>query len=195
MVVVQMKRMVCMVSVMLSAYLLVGCASTTSIGEQQVAHLTQWTLAGRVSIQQGKTAHHGRLSWAEKDKVSQIDLVGPFGQGGMKLKITPFSSELQAAGRQYMAADPEQLIAAATGDIIPVMGLKRWLLGIPNRTGRADVIRNPAGVTLTIIEDGWTIHYTEWSQVGAYTLPVRLSAERGALKIRVVIQDWQLPRT
>ena len=42
-------------------------------------------------------------------------------------------------------------------------------------------------------QGGWQITYHEFRPVSAGRLPARLSATAGDVRVRIVVDDWQLP--
>jgi hypothetical protein len=74
------------------------------------------------------------------------------------------------------------------------------MLGIPAppdgtvaTTGETSVAATttPTGFT----QDGWTVSLDEMRTVGAWRVPARLSASSGDVRLRMVVDDWQLPAT
>ena len=44
----------------------------------------------------------------------------------------------------------------------------------------------------SLTQDGWQVTYGAYVAAGAETLPARLTLERDAVRVRLLVEDWQL---
>ena len=136
------------------------------------------------------------VNWAQQGQRFAIDLIGPFGQGGVRVSGDGQAVELQTGRETLRAADPDRLLARATGVALPISGLRYWIRGLPapEDAAPARVTRDGQGRIARLEQNGWRIDYPNYVQVQGLTLPQRIEASRGpALRITIVIGNWTLP--
>jgi outer membrane lipoprotein LolB len=128
----------------------------------------------------------GRFVWAETERHTQVDLLGPLGETLVRLKVGSQVSELQSKQGIETAAEPEQLVEKYFGAPLPVTGLRHWLRG-QDKSGQH---RAPQSFE----EDGWRLEYMQMFP-GRNELPriVRLqrALPEGTIEIRLVIDEWR----
>ena len=55
-----------------------------------LSRLQNWDLTGRLSIRQGDEAWHATIRWQQHEDSYSIDIIGPLGQGGLRLQGAAF---------------------------------------------------------------------------------------------------------
>ena len=135
---------------------------------------------------------HAAFEWRQRGEDLALTLSGPFGQGALRLLRTGGRVRLiDGRGAVREADSAEALVAAATGAELPVSGLRHWLLGRP-APGRAH--RWVEGAARPRLEqDGWTIDYQAYADIGGHRLPARLRLTRPGVKLKLVIDAWDVP--
>ena len=105
-------------------------------------------------------------------------------------------SERQAHLRE-VALDAEAAQAglqARLGADLPWGHLRYWMLGLA-APGDAAVQESGAAPWRVIEQAGWRLAYESFAAVQGVNLPKRFSAERGTVKVRVIVDRWSPGQT
>jgi len=187
--------------------LLAGCvtartdrSTTLDWPEQQalLGSLPGYGLNGRVAVRVGQEGWQANAAWRQRAEVSEVELSGPFGAGSMLLRLS--GAELQVVDSQgdILRGDKAtQALTARLGFSPPLAALRYWLLALPAPDGGAAVPVYAGDGTLTQLEQqGWQLRYenyrSEAAPGGTVRLPAKLTATRDAVRLRLVIDRWQL---
>ena len=79
---------------------------------------------------------------------------------------------------------------------LPLAQLRYWMLGVPAPVGGglgSSPVQMATGPVPGFVQDGWVVTLDESRVVGAWRLPVKLSATTSGVRIKLVVDDWQLP--
>jgi outer membrane lipoprotein LolB len=199
-----------------AAAVLAGCATTASRApmpplppaeraaalarqesrEAALAAQPGWSLGGRVALANGSRGGSGRIEWLQHEDRFEVALSAPITHKGWRLRGDAGSAVLEGLdGGPRRGSDPGALLKEATGWDIPVAALGSWVRGAraPAPDAGAAQLRFAADGRLSRLQqDGWTLDYDDWRpQPGGGELPMRISAERDAARIRLVVDDWR----
>lgn len=160
-----------------------------------------WRLEGRVAVSNGRDGGSGRIDWTQESGRYEITLSAPVTRQSWRLAGGQGSATLNGVeGGPRSSADADTLLREATGWEIPVAALGCWIRGAradATRFGDATLSFNagPDGHLARLMQDDWTIDYTEWQPASAAmpALPQRLVATRGDAKVRVIVDQWSAP--
>ncbi len=154
------------------------------------AALTNWSARGRLGINSPAQSGSGAFDWQQQPGLSQVNLRGPAGMGGLILTLRGQQWEVAASdGSTYSADAARAELEQRLGVVLPLESLSRWLRGLPDdRSGYQWLDADQA----TLVQAGWQIHYDAWAQQGAVRLPVRLSLSKDEVRVTVKIQEWRL---
>jgi outer membrane lipoprotein LolB len=175
--------------------LLTACAALPPVPPPARDHLADFTLEARFVLRLNPPGGEpqsagGRLSWEHRANRDYILIANPLGVGIAEIDATPALSRLKTAdGAVREADDADSLMAAATGERLPVAQLPAWLLG---RSGPAGVLERDAQQRpLSLIEAGWRIDYA-YDDFAADALPARITLRRAeVVELRLRIETWQ----
>ena len=194
-------------------------ANPASSSGNTAALLTQhWQADGKLAIRQIATqntrgsAHTLRFNWHQQGENYTALLSGPLGFGRIEIQQTKQRISLTRGKTRVEAKDVDQLFFQQTGLSLPVSYLRYWALGIPapqhGFTATPTSIVSPeddAGGSQTsssqpsakaikgFLQDGWDVSYTGAQQIDSYTLPVKLIADNGDIKVVIAFKHWDLP--
>lgn len=177
--------------------LLGGCAQLPqrAAGTWQPPDWPEWSLRGRVAVHAGEQGWHANLSWRQTPAGYQLELSGPLGQGAVRMHGDDVGVTLERAdGLRDWAPDADDLLARNTGWILPVGGLRYWVLGraVPERPAQWE--RDADGRPLRLRQDGWDIRYSSYQdQPGRAPMPKRIDLERDGIRARLLIDAWTGP--
>lgn len=182
-----------------AALALSGCAAPPRAPEgvtrPDPAVLHQWSASGRMAIAAGTDGGSGSFDWVQDGATSRLDLRGPLGAGAVRLVVTPGTLSLADGSGRVLDADAARAdLQARLGAELPWDHLRFWLLGVPAPGVEATVLDQDAAPWRLIEQAGWRLAYDSFDVVGGLNLPKRLTAERGAVRVRVLVDTW-LPGT
>ena len=161
--------------------------------QAHLAALGDWSFSGRVGFVNGKDSGSGSLDWAQRAGVTTLDFHGPLGAGAVHMEGDASALHVKTSrGDDFVTTDPEEDLGARLHQPLPVLSLRYWVLGIPDPA--ADFTKSSAGSELKSLDQrGWHVEYQEYTRVQGYTLPVKLTLERDAVRIKVAVSEWSLP--
>ena len=193
---------------------LAGCATTASRGplpaaaqaaamrrqvEREavlVAH-ADWTLAGRVALSNEGRGGSGRIDWTQRGDAFEVELSAPITRKGWRLVGAPGTAVLEGLdGGPRAGADAALLLRAATGWDIPVQALAHWVRGARAPGSESRLAFDAEGRLASLRQDGWTLEYDDWqapADLAGPSLPMRVTAERGSARVRLVVDAWSEP--
>jgi len=159
-----------------------------------VEALTDWQVHGRVAVRSDDDGWSADFDWQQRGESYRIRLRGPFGQGGIELHGDSHGVWLNRQDKAPLyARNVEHLLKAETGWQLPVLGLSDWLRGLPVDTQPAALDWDQQGRLQTLQQDGWDIAYGRYRDVGERQLPDKLQLLRDQLRVKVVVDEWQIP--
>ena len=178
------------------ALALAGCAAPPRAPEGETrpdpAVLNQWSASGRMAVAAGSDGGSGSFDWAQDGTTSRLDLRGPLGAGAVRLVVTPQTLSLADGSGRVLDADVARAdLQARLGADLPWGHLRYWLLGLPAPGVEATVRDQDAAPWRVIEQAGWRLAYDSFEVVGGLSLPRRLTAEREAVRVRVIVDAWR----
>lgn len=179
---------------MLAALALAGCAAAPRAPHGTLADpaaLRDWTATGRMAIVAGEDGGSGSFSWAQHDATTRLDLRGPLGAGGLRVVVAPGSMSLaDAGGRELDAEAARAELEARLGADLPWQHLRYWMLGLAAPGDAATVQDGSASPWRVIEQSGWRLAYDSFVRVHGIELPQRFTAQRGSLRVKVLVDEW-----
>ncbi|MGN6092511.1 MAG: lipoprotein insertase outer membrane protein LolB, partial [Luteibacter jiangsuensis] len=159
-----------------------GDALTLGLQEQREKALgdtDHWTLEGRLSVSNGKDSGSGSLTWRQDGARYEFTVRAPVTGRSFRLTGGPEGAELEGLdGGPRRGPDAESLMASAVGWQIPMVELKRWVLGLRADGGAADIAFGADRLPSRIVQDGWTVDYKQWDAARQPPMPSKVFAER-----------------
>ena len=160
----------------------------------QLQALDHFDFKGRVALSAAGNGVNANLRWSQNGTRSQLALEGPLGVGGTH--ITANGEELDivnARGEHITSAAAHAELTSRLGFDIPLPSLRYWILGVPDPAQPAEEVLDPAGQRLSALtQDGWHVAYAQYTAVHGETLPARLTLERDTVRVKLLVEDWQL---
>jgi len=175
------------------ALIIAGCVTHSvqpvSTEYTDPSQLHHWSAQGRMGITGVPQGGSGNFSWQQRDAVSDVSLRGPLGMGAISITLDDTLHITTANGARYDADAAPNELEARLGTSVPVKQLSFWLRGIP-ASGKYQWFNDDDKKVLQ--QDGWRIEYTDSIPMGALQLPKKITATKGAVRIRAVIEEWNL---
>jgi len=151
-------------------------------------------LSGRVAVATGHDGFNANLHWEQQGARSQLMLEGPLGAGAVQISASGNDLDIVTARGEHVdrtAAHAE--LATRLGFDPPLPSLRYWILGVPDPAQPATEELDQQQQRLQgLTQGGWHIDYTRYVAVGAESLPTRLTLKRDAVRVRLLVDDWQL---
>lgn len=160
----------------------------------QLQSLTHYAFSGRVAVAAAGNGFNASLHWSQDGARSQVALEGPLGIGAVQLVAEGDTLQmLSARGEPLAAQAARRELSARLGFELPLASLRYWLLGIPDPAQPAQEELDGAQQRLnSLTQQGWHVAYAAYTAVAGAPLPARVTLERDTVRVRVIIDAWQL---
>ncbi len=161
--------------------------------QQQLLQVQRWDLQGRVGIEAAKDNWTASVTWKNEAEHYQMRFMAPLSQGTFELVGGPGHVQLRTPEKTLEAVDPRQLMQDNLGWSLPVYGLRYWMLGlpVPNRDTQ-ELHIDQAGHLVDLRQNGWRISFLRYKKVGELEVPDKMYLQNDPVKIRLVVEEWQL---
>lgn len=183
----------------LAVFLLGGCASVPPAGPAGAgrpadpAELTQWMARGRIALTAHGEGGSGSFVWQQRSELTELTVRGPLGAGGLRIVTDGTTLEVEDGSGQPLDGDAARAaIERRLGVGLPLAQFRYWMLGVP----APETPGGPSAGASTVgpvVQGGWTVEYEAFQPAGPWSLPARLTATAPEARVRIVIDDWQLP--
>jgi outer membrane lipoprotein LolB len=164
-----------------------------SVRRPALQALSRFGLNGRVAVAVGKQGFNAGLRWTQDAAVTHLALTGPLGAGGVE--VTANGSELgvvTANGKHLGNATARSELQDKLGFEPPLTSLRYWVLGVPDPAAPAAVQLDSQQRLRQLTQNGWRIEYGAYMPVGAEWLPRLMTLRRQDVRVRMVVDGWQL---
>ena len=164
-----------------------------SVRRPELQALGRFGLNGRVAVAVGNRGFNAGLRWMQSAAVTQLALTGPLGAGGVE--ITANGDDLSVVtsnGKRLGNTAARTQLEDKLGFEPPLASLRYWVLGVPDPAAPAAVQLDSQQRVTQLTQDGWQIDYSAYMPVGAEWLPRLLTLRRQDVRVRMVVDGWQL---
>ena len=188
------------VSLLAHAFI-VGCASTGSAilpdlhqwdtRKAVLVEIDDWEFSGRIGVRAGDDGFNGKLWWRQDGPVYRARISGPIGVGAVFVN---------GDGREVTLTDTDGVVTELDdaefdlrdryGWTIPVTSLRYWALGIPDPSSPSEVQFNDDGNVGSLRQQDWAVTISAYAEGGGQSMPRRLVAVSGNIRVRLVIDEW-----
>lgn len=168
---------------------LASVAAAWQARQAALASRDRFLLLGRLAVKGGGLS--GQLRWQQEGAGYRLRLAGPLGAGA--LKIEGDGRETRIAGRDIdlVTTEPEQVLAARTGWMLPLAALRWWVLGLPEPGEPADLQLDDRGRLVGLVQRGWTLRF-EGYDAQQPALPGLVEARRGEAQATLRVESMAL---
>jgi len=164
-----------------------------SVRRPALQSLDRFGLNGRVAVAVGQQGFNAGLRWAQSGEMTHLALTGPLGAGGVE--VTAEGADLSVVtsnGKRLGSAAARAELEDKLGFEPPLTSLRYWVLGVPDPDAPASVQLDSQQRLTQLTQKGWRIDYTAYMPVGAEWLPRLLTLRRQDVRVRMVVDAWQL---
>jgi outer membrane lipoprotein LolB len=155
--------------------------------------LQEWTASGRLALAANGEGGSGTFTWEQQSEATALTIRGPLGAGA--LQVTSDGRSLAVTDGEGRHLDTEQaqvLLRKRLGADLPLGELRYWMLGVPSPGSPASVADAAEPPRRVIEQSGWRIGYDSFRPAAGVSLPERFTASQGGVRLRVVVDDWQV---
>jgi outer membrane lipoprotein LolB len=159
-----------------------------------LATADHFILSGRLAASHASQGISAGLHWQQQGTDAQLALSGPLGFGGARVSLSAESISIRTNdGRELTGDAAMSEFTRLLGFEPPLQSLRFWVVGVPDPTGGPAMPMLDDQQRLShLVQDGWNIAYDAYLPVRRQWLPRRLTITREDLRLRVVIDEWQL---
>jgi outer membrane lipoprotein LolB len=179
------------------AVLMASCASRPPVslpGEAaDPGALSSWRMDGKLGFRSPEKNGSAWVNWVQRGSAYQLQLNGPFGAASTRIVGDRDHAILSQSGREDIAAATgEELTEWLFGWAFPVSEMAWWIKGLPAPNTRVDKLTRAADGRLASLEQqGWSLVFSDFSEVDSWVLPGRIRGSRGPYAFTLVINTWR----
>jgi outer membrane lipoprotein LolB len=164
-------------------------AYKTRAGE--ISAIANWSLSGRLSLDDGEDGGSGKLQWRVSPESSSLDFFAAMGRGAWYLEVSETGASLRDSEGVHTAVDVETLVMQKLGWPVPVEALHWWARGLiaPGKAQTREV--DAQGLLVSLNQFGWNINISRYDEFNGQLLPVRLEARHKNYRVKMAISQWQ----
>ena len=179
--------------------LLASCSTLPKhapVVEVQGQDVARFELGGRISLRVQDENFPGRVRWQHDAALDELWFYTPIGTTVAHLRQDDSGATLVTSeGREYRAGAIRELASDILGWDLPIEALPYWVRGLPAPDGEEpQVRRDDHGRIDRLVQAGWRVSYLAWDASGVKGLPTKLDVSGPRLRMRLIIDQWQLPR-
>jgi outer membrane lipoprotein LolB len=183
------------VVLVLLAGVLAGCASLrapppAAASTMSLAALTAWVAGGRLAVAAGSEGGSGAFVWRQQGPETVLRLRGPLGAGAVEIASDGEQLSVTDAAGQVTGADAQAALRSKLKADLPLSSLRYWMVGLPDPRSTATVTESGTAPLRTIEQYGWTIAYEAFTASDGLSLPARITATSGDVRLRLTVNDW-----
>jgi len=190
----------------LCAFAITGCSTLPELSSEKpsnwdetTAHrekITSWKLTGKLGVQTEDNGGSVDLYWTQTGDSYKIRLIAPFGQGTTLINGNSTGVHIKTAEGEQHSNNPDELFTAQFGFNMPIVSLRSWLRGLPEKDQANEKLRwDENGQLYKLVQDGWNVEMSRYRKVKDHILPHRFYLDRDdrpELGIRLVVRQWTL---
>ncbi|HEB58303.1 MAG TPA: outer membrane lipoprotein LolB [Gammaproteobacteria bacterium] len=161
--------------------------------QQALSRLDHFRLVGRLSVVRGVESWFINVEWQQRGSDWLVVLSGPFGAGLRLSGAGGGPVVLENSEGRFHADSAEQLLYQHTGVVMPLTGLRYWMLGLPDPRLAVDGEElDDRGRLRTLHQADWRIRLRRYVAINGLELPDKVFADQGELKVRLIVDEWYL---
>jgi len=151
--------------------------------------ISDWEASGKIGIRTPDDSQSASLKWLQEGSEYQIDIRGPWGQGGASIAGSPQEVIVDIAGEgTFTGTNPEQILSQQWGWALPVSDIFWWIRGLPSPHSQYEhTIVDERLAQLT--QQDWKVEYLRYNQQTP-ALPTKMRLQYRDLKVTIVIKTW-----
>jgi outer membrane lipoprotein LolB len=174
---------------------LAGCASTRPAQVLPASNVSidAFSLSGRVAVKLDARGYSASLRWRHSATRDSLRLLSPVGSVVGEIESDSNGATLTTGDKRvYRSNDAQSLTREVLGWDLPLSGLRYWVIGRADPASPVQEQERDDNQRLkSLMQNDWHIAYLEY--FGDSALPARLSLAYDRLKLRLIVEHWELP--
>ena len=144
--------------------------------QKQILNFSDWSLSGRLVMKVASRTEHASFFWTGGPDKKEVRLLGPFGNGRLRLYEDSYGAMLQdASGEQLVGSSVDELLTKVINWPIPFVQMNYWVRGLPGPGEHMGIALDYAGRARSFVQDGWKVEYTDYGIFDGVYLPQRIN--------------------
>jgi len=147
-----------------------------------------------VGVKLDDRGYTARLLWRHSATRDSLRLLSPVGSVIGEIEADGAGATLTTSDKKvYRSSDAQSLTRDVLGWDLPLSGLRYWVTGRadPDSSVQAEQ-RDDKQRFKMLTQNEWRVEYLEYFADSA--LPARLSLAYDRLKLRLIVEQWELPQ-
>jgi outer membrane lipoprotein LolB len=174
---------------------LAGCASTRSAQGLPASNVSigAFALKGRVAVKLDDSGYTASLRWRHSETRDTLRLLSSLGSVLGEIEADSSGATLTTGDKKvYRSNDAQSLTREVLGWDLPLSGLRHWVIGRADPASPVQAEDRDGNQRLkSLMQNDWRIAYLEY--FGDSAMPARLSLVYDRLKLRLIVERWELP--
>jgi outer membrane lipoprotein LolB len=194
----------------LFAILLSGCSSVPHTEHQalikesaaqrtnKLKQLQHWKVQGKIAFISADSRDSASLMWQVNETLDtqELSLTTYLGINVLQLDSKNGHHKIQVDGKTYQGTNLEALIQSLTPLALPAQALTFWLKGLPyqehDNITYQEATLLPQALSSYYNNELWQVSYSNYQQVGDYSLAKKFTIKKDNLLIKISINEWSI---
>ena len=160
----------------------------------QLQERARFTAQGRIGVVAGSDGFNGRMRWIQDGARSTVSLDGPLGVGGVRIVNDAGALTLtNPSGEVLDSPLAHDELVRRMGFEPPLNSLRYWIQGVPDPASPSMEMPNSEGYLGSLAQSDWTVTFSAYMQTPDGALPQKVTAARGNVRVKLVIDTWHSP--
>ncbi len=146
-----------------------------------------WVFRGRLAVKNNGVAESVRIKWQHDSGGERLVLYGPLGRQLVVVLLMGESIVVDyGAGNKITQQDIAQGVDFGLGFEVPILAFRYWVLGLP--APNQQFVDTPEGFK----QQGWHVLISKMNKVEMYNLPKKIQFSHEAVRLKLLVDQWQL---
>lgn len=163
--------------------------------EFSLEQIKTWIFSGRIGVKTSDKNVAANFDWTQKNNFFNISMSGPLGAGRIKMSGTPTNATvIDSKNLAHKTNNINTEFTKITGYTVPISNIFYWIKGQAAPSSVHKVNYSKSNKTKTIVQDGWTIKYQNFTFIKDKDLylPEKISISKNDVFIKVIIKNWKV---
>jgi outer membrane lipoprotein LolB len=167
--------------------------STLTGLEEALYAVKAWRMEGRIGVQLANDAWQANLFWEHESDQDRLLITGPLSQGMLSIVLRKNLIYLnEGKGQSELSRDPESLLKERLGFVVPLTGLRYWVLGLPDPSAPFTPAYDETGVLKGFRQWEWSLEWDRWMSVGTLRIPQKILIQGHEVKLKLFADRWNI---
>lgn len=159
-----------------------------------LAKIDTWTISGSIGATHNNKTDIASFDWKNiKNNCYVINMHSPLNL--KTIRITGDDNETilwTTQTQKIIAKTPEELLISQLGWSIPISNMIYWIKALPAPHVSKIMQFDEYNHLTTLEQQGWQIHYSNFTAVNGIDLPYKIYFTNNELNIKMVVKNWQI---